>query len=220
MFINLALLILSKYIKDLNMTKNAIQEKRMKSYFIESCMNMIRGEGVKSVSVRTVAERAGYSYATLYNYFKDLRELLFNCIIEFLNECKAQIAEKKHPKQEGWDRFKSITKAYTNHFVQYPGIYELIFIEQMHQVFYSENLSSEMTSFYNDIFAQSWEYAASVNSDTKNNIVTLKNVHITLINGMLAQYLFRRQPTGYKEFTENLDKALTLSFEHYFNEKM
>ena len=53
------------------MEKKEIQEQRMRGYFIQATKEIIKGEGIKSVSVRNIADRAGYSYATLYNYFKD-----------------------------------------------------------------------------------------------------------------------------------------------------
>ena len=62
------------------MDKKSILEQRMKGYFIQAAMEILRGEGIKDLSVRNVAEKAGYSYATLYNYFKDLNELLSLCI--------------------------------------------------------------------------------------------------------------------------------------------
>jgi DNA-binding transcriptional regulator YbjK len=60
--------------------RKQIQEQRMKSYFIQAAKDMLKGEGLKSLSVRSVADRAGYSFATLYNYFKDLNELIFVCV--------------------------------------------------------------------------------------------------------------------------------------------
>ncbi|NLT49326.1 MAG: TetR/AcrR family transcriptional regulator, partial [Ignavibacteria bacterium] len=41
------------------MTKNEIHEKRMKEYFIQATKELLKGEGLKVVSVRNVAEQAG-----------------------------------------------------------------------------------------------------------------------------------------------------------------
>ena len=56
------------------MRNRQIQEERIKTYFLDSAKNLLRAEGLKGVSVRNVAYRAGYSYATLYNYFKDIND--------------------------------------------------------------------------------------------------------------------------------------------------
>ena len=41
------------------MQKKEIQEQRIKGYFIEAAKEMLKGEGLKSISVRNIAERAG-----------------------------------------------------------------------------------------------------------------------------------------------------------------
>lgn len=67
------------------MRNRQIQEERIKTYFLDSAKNLLRAEGLKGVSVRNVAYRAGYSYATLYNYFKDINDLLFRYNPPFQN---------------------------------------------------------------------------------------------------------------------------------------
>ena len=49
------------------MKNKEIQEKRMRDYFIQATREILKGEGIESISVRNIADRAGYSYATLYN---------------------------------------------------------------------------------------------------------------------------------------------------------
>ena len=105
------------------MKNKEIQEERIKGYFIEAAKEMLKGEGLKSISVRNIADRAGYSYTTLYNYFKDLNELIFLCVKDFQNECAQSISDEVRNKPQGFEKIKAITKAYINYFVQYPGIF-------------------------------------------------------------------------------------------------
>ena len=62
------------------MNNRQIQEERIKGYFLDAAKHLLRTKGLQGVSVRSVASLAGYSYATLYNYFKDIKELLFRCV--------------------------------------------------------------------------------------------------------------------------------------------
>ena len=57
-----------------------IQEERIRGFFLTAAKDLIRAEGVGVVTARNVAERAGYSYATLYNYFKDIRDLILTAL--------------------------------------------------------------------------------------------------------------------------------------------
>ena len=43
------------------MRNRQIQEERIKTYFLDAAKNLLRAEGLKGVSVRNVAYRAGYS---------------------------------------------------------------------------------------------------------------------------------------------------------------
>ncbi|MDP4092633.1 MAG: TetR/AcrR family transcriptional regulator, partial [Bacillota bacterium] len=54
-----------------------LQKSRMKKYFIDAAKEILVNEGVSNVSVRKVGEVTGYSYATIYNYFKNLDHLLW-----------------------------------------------------------------------------------------------------------------------------------------------
>ena len=55
----------------------------MRGYFIQAAKEILKGEGLESMSVRNIADQAGYSYATLYNYFKDVKDLILECIKDF-----------------------------------------------------------------------------------------------------------------------------------------
>ena len=86
------------------MRNRQIQEERIKTYFLDSAKNLLRAEGLKGVSVRNVAYRAGYSYATLYNYFKDINDLLFRCVEDFCQEVGDFVAARTEggaPGREG-----------------------------------------------------------------------------------------------------------------------
>ena len=56
--------------------KKQIQKARIIHYFIEAAVKIIDEEGIEGVSIRKVADIAGYNSATLYNYFDDLPHLL------------------------------------------------------------------------------------------------------------------------------------------------
>ena len=63
------------------MTNKDLKKRRMLSYFIRSTQNIIKEDGISGVTLRKVAQGAGYNVATLYNYFEDLDQLvLFACL--------------------------------------------------------------------------------------------------------------------------------------------
>ncbi len=106
------------------MPNKKLQEQRMKNYFRTAAMEIIKAEGIEAASARTIAERAGYSYATIYNYYKDIKDLLSEALLMFYEECREYI----HLKSEGGPiSAKKLVKFYTEYFIQYPSVFFLLF---------------------------------------------------------------------------------------------
>jgi AcrR family transcriptional regulator len=194
------------------MDKKEIQEKRMKGYFIEAAKKIIRGEGIRAVSVRSIADEAGYSYATLYNYFNDIRDLLFFCIKDFLGECDDFIKSQKHPEKNGLERIRSLSKAYMNYFVQYPGIFDLMFMEKMPEIAYQERITVLIGDFFDNLFLEDLNYCIKKKILKEKAVKKLKEIHKVMVHGLLLFYLSRRSPWNYGEFIEKSEMMMNYLF--------
>jgi len=173
----------------------------MKGYFLESAKEIIRAEGVRALSVRTVAERAGYSYATLYNYYKNLKDLLFHCISDFMEECRDFVANRNHPVKKGDERLISLSLAYANYFVQYPGIFELAFLEKMPDISANQEATDAVYNCLDLILDKEWNYL--MKSIEPDSLSVITESYKSLIHGMLLFYLNKRIPSDYPEFLNN-----------------
>lgn len=190
------------------MEKKELQEQRVRSYFIDATKQMIKGEGIKSVSARAVSEYAGYSYATLYNYFKDLKELIFICVVDFVQEIREYVASNVKIEVTGIDSLTKRTVAYTNYFVQYIGIYDLLFLEKMPEFAFTQGLSDEICNLIIEITKDDWIHLKWENNWTNEQLIEVQNRYKYYIAGMLLYYLNRRIPTGYTEFISNMKKNI------------
>ena len=195
------------------MTRSEIQIERMKGYFVQATKEILKGEGVRGISVRNIAEQAGYSYATLYNYFKDVNELIFICVEDFLEECSEFIQNEISDVPIGIERIKSITKAYAKYFVQYPGIFELFFIEHIADMSTRKSNTNLIYSFLEKECKDDWIYCSENNILDKNEISVIKDQINYLITGLLVYYLNRRYPDTYKKFTEQINIQLSYVFD-------
>jgi AcrR family transcriptional regulator len=195
------------------MTRSEIQIERMKGYFVQATKEILKGEGVRGISVRNIAEQAGYSYATLYNYFKDVNELIFICVEDFLEECSEFIQNEITDVPIGIERIKSITKAYAKYFVQYPGIFELFFIEHIADMSTRKSNTNLIYSFLEKECKDDWIYCSENNILGKNEMSVIKDQINYLITGLLVYYLNRRYPDTYKKFTEQINIQLSYVFD-------
>jgi AcrR family transcriptional regulator len=176
--------------------KNKVQEGRMKQYFIDAATEIIRGEGVQALTVRTVAERAGYSYATLYNYFTDLNELLVICTGHFAEETRNYVSEGIKNLPFNQDSILMRLEILSRYFVQYPGIFRLIFLENMNVLF----ADSEFGKIADKI-------VENVLSDEQKKHIDLQILK-SVVYGSLLMYLNKRTPQSYGEFINEYRKKI------------
>jgi AcrR family transcriptional regulator len=113
------------------MDKKAIQRKRMERYLIEAAKTIIQEEGAEAVTVRKVADLAGYSYATMYNYFKDVNELLWYVAADYLDELVALMEDLEEETAKGVDGIKKAYRAYVSYYMKNPAVYRFAFFQQL-----------------------------------------------------------------------------------------
>lgn len=110
------------------MNRKDIKEKRMKSYFIEASKKIIKEKGVGELTVKKVADLAGYAPATLYNYFNNLDELLFYTVVDFFRDCKQYVLERSENSKTSKETIVGLAIAYSRYFIENPNIYQLAFL--------------------------------------------------------------------------------------------
>ncbi|MPM01816.1 hypothetical protein SDC9_48056 [bioreactor metagenome] len=190
------------------MKNKEIQEQRMRDYFIQACKDLLKGEGLRSVSVRSVADRAGYSFATMYNYFRDINDLLFLCVSDFQNECNEFVAERVKKQSPGEARLRSAVQAYLEYFVEYPGIFELFFMARKIDFGNRENTLEVINNSLKTATTADWEYCISKGCFTKAGAASKLNLMQSYTTGALLHYINRLQPESYEEFMKMIKKDI------------
>lgn len=182
------------------MNKKEIQEQRVKGYFIAATKDILKSEGLKSVSVRNIADRAGYSFATLYNYFKDVKDLVFLCVKDFREECREHAEGRTAGVTPGNKRLKATILAYMEYFIQYPGIFELFFVEKLSDIDDKGATTALVTSLLEELCAADWACCIDKRMLTGREANLKKAALLYGVTGLLTLYLNRRYPASYDAF--------------------
>ena len=111
------------------MDKKTIQEKRKRGYFIEAAKKIIREEGTQKLTVKKVADRAGFAPGTLYNYFSDVNALYGYCVADFWSECKTKVDRSVKNIQDPKEIIIVSSNSYVNYFIDNQNVFKLIFLE-------------------------------------------------------------------------------------------
>lgn len=181
------------------MKNKEIQTERLLRYFLDSSKNIIKSEGIRAITVRSIADNAGYSYGTLYNYYKDVKELIYKSAVEFMAECKEYVLSQKFEGKSNKDSIKLKAAKYTEYFIQYNGVYELLFIVGKNQIGNFDEFNKEFIKMNIEIFGDDFK---SLFEDKNDEML---NMFINIISGNLLLYLNRMFPTDYLEFKKSME---------------
>jgi len=124
------------------MDNKSIKKKRMMGYFIEAAQKIIEDEGIKNVTIRKVADLAGYNSATLYNYFQNLNHLLYFASMKYLMYYIYSLPSYVKSANTATERFLKIWECFLYNSYNSPDIYNTIFFNEFNTI------SSTMEEYY------------------------------------------------------------------------
>lgn len=109
----------------------------MRSFFINAGYDILLNKGLDSLTVRNIAKKAGYSYATIYNYFKDYDDLMWNIGLKAINEIADYLTKyyNENRDQKSCEELLRLTyKKYISYFLDNKNIYQFIFFKQFNEI--------------------------------------------------------------------------------------
>lgn len=190
------------------MRNKLLKEKRMRGYFIEAAKEILKGEGIDSMSVRNIADQAGYSYATLYNYFKDVTDVINECINDFAEECQEYVDEKTRNLPDGSEKLKAIIKSYVGYFLEYPSIFDVFFLEKINKIEKKKETSHLIVTLLERLCEKQWQYLVDNGYLTQHNAEKSISILRYQIPGLLLFSLNRGNPDSPKDLYLLLDAQL------------
>lgn len=140
------------------LTNKQLQRKRMMMYFVEAAKDLIDHEGMASLSIRKVAEKAGYNSATLYHYFSNLRHLIYFSCIHYLKEYVADLPRYLANSQSPLDQFFKYWECFCKHAYNKPDIYNLLFFENLEGETFDRSFKSYYDVFPEELTEDAQEY--------------------------------------------------------------
>jgi AcrR family transcriptional regulator len=191
--------------------KRQVKEDRVRSVFIDTAKEMILAEGAGAVSVRRIADQAAYSYATLYNHFENLNELLWYARNALMEDIGAYIHDHYPADAKGAAGISALFKTYMEYFITYPNAFKFFFfydLEEPRAEFVSRAKELNFDRAFGEAFA---EFA--VNGDyTPTELEAIGKTILYAVHGMLMIYISGKDEMSREELYKTLDEIL----EHLF----
>lgn len=116
---------------------------RMKKYLIEETEGLIQSEGFQAVTLRKIGDETGYNTATIYNYFKDLNELLLYSSVKFLKSYNGELSAQLNDTMNAVERYICVFQIFCKHTFARPEIYYNMFYGK-----HGKNLGDILSDYY------------------------------------------------------------------------
>lgn len=103
------------------------EKQEMRKLIINTAMEMFVNEGYEKTSIRNLADKIEYSPATIYLYYKDKDELLYEVQGQAFGELY-QAFLRDTTAEDPVERLRQLLHSYVNFGFEHPDLYDLMFI--------------------------------------------------------------------------------------------
>lgn len=218
------------------MSRSELQTRRMYNYFIEATEEVIRKEGTKNITVRKVADLAGFTGSTIYNYFDEFSHLVFFASMRLMEGYNEDLADYMSKAEDSLEKYFLAWDCFYKHSFLKPDIFNIIFLSDLgsnpnelinrYYTIYENELNRlpEQLRFIvleNDLFSRNHSLLYDAVKDrniSQTQIDSLLSITILTWKGMLVSLINNRVPSSPVELAEQGGKYVRELTLHFLNE--
>lgn len=155
-------------------SKKEKKVSRMRRYLIETTEELIQEDGFQSVTLRKIGDETGYNTATIYNYFKDLNELLLYSSVKFLRGYNRELSTQLDDSMNAVERYACVFQIFCKHTFTRPEIYYNMFYGK-----HGKNLGEILQDYYKLFPEELGDYDEAVDNMLHCGDIFEREYHIT-----------------------------------------
>lgn len=125
-----------------------LKRKRIMNYFLDAAEEIAKKEGIENLSIRNVADAAGYNSATLYNYFENFEQLTAFLVIRSMAGYLKESMEILNNITDPFNNYLALWEIYCNCSFENPSIYTYAYSSSKEKM----NMVQIQTKPYFEIF--------------------------------------------------------------------
>lgn len=128
------------------------QRCRTKANFITAAIQIMQEDGLSALSIRKIAERAGYNSATLYYYFSNFEELcIFSCM-SLVDEYAKTLPQYLAQASSSQENYLKLWECFCIFSFRHPEEFWLLFFKHLED---GEKITEYFKEYYR-IFPENW----------------------------------------------------------------
>ena len=187
--------------------KKTLKKQRIRTYFLEAAREIILNDGVESVTVRKVADMAGYSYATIYNYFSDLNQLLWEVKKLMINDIVEALYKKMAGMTKDVDGIKKCFKMYVEYFIVNPNVFRFFYFHHLSKPA-GETGENEEEPDFDAMWEETFKEFVISGKIRAEDIEVLARTMIYAIHGLITLYFSEDVDYKGEDVYSELDKVI------------
>lgn len=187
--------------------KKNLKRQRIKMYFLEATKEVIISEGYEKVSVRRVADIAGYSYATIYNYFADLNQLMREVKQVMIVELFETLQGKMQRKAYDMDEIKESFRLYVEYYFKNPNVFKFFYFYPFGRPSQAAEIEGEAPD-YGSMWKETFKGLVLEGKIKEQDIEVVAKTLIYAIHGLIMLCFSNNGDLTEEKVYEELDRIL------------
>jgi len=185
------------------MNKKKIQRSRITRYFIESTISLIKSEGLENVTTKKIGDHAGYSYATIYNYFENFNDLVCVAIEEIAGECAEFV--KNHLNGDSIkERMINFILLMTEFNIANPNIYYPFLSTSVDFSYFQKKTGDHFIHPAYDLLVRELKNAPEFSEKKIDEILILCNLFTNIFHAKMHFYLLMKSPATLEDLNNEI----------------
>lgn len=103
--------------------------------FVNVAHKLAQENGIDSLTIRSIAEKAGYNSATIYNYFESLDHLVFYTAMRSIKDYAQALPRYTKDAKNAMDIFMMVWDCFCDYGFASPEVYSAIFFPRLNKDF-------------------------------------------------------------------------------------
>jgi AcrR family transcriptional regulator len=180
------------------------QRESLRRTILAAAGQLFLERGYENFSMRQVAERIGYSATTIYRYYEDKDDLLFEVVYEGFVEFGNRLRQAAASSEDHLERLEALGRAYVKFGIENPVYYQLMFMQRGDFLFESRKERTQPMRDSFDVLQQVVGDAMEAGVLKKGDIQVYSHAIWAVVHGIASLAV-----TGDKNFTPELVEAST-----------
>ncbi|KGE72398.1 TetR/AcrR family transcriptional regulator [Spirochaeta lutea] len=193
--------------------RKTLKSDLVRKAFAETAKAIIVKEGYEGVSIRRIAEQTGYTYATIYNHFRGIDELLW-LVRDLLIREIIQYMEIHGPKEvSGINDVRASFVTYAAYFTAKPQVFRFFYFRKLDPQEKPQG-AGEYASALEAKVHGTFAFLQQSEQFTSEEIPMLIKILITSIHGMLTLALSENDTLSITDIPSEIDGMFRYLFEN------